>query len=147
MKNYYEILEINERASAEVIEKVYKVLAKKYHPDRNRGVPKEESERKFKEISEAYEVLSNKEKKDEYDNELSLLKRQSTGALEYQKYKVYNDLYLRALKKLRIRSIYPETLEDFFIDLLTFIFIIIFLVILYKIPISHKFIREIILNF
>ncbi len=69
MKNYYEILEVNETASQEVIERVYKLLAKKYHPDMNPDNPKE-AEDKFKEISEAYEVLSNDFKRKEYDNKL-----------------------------------------------------------------------------
>lgn len=69
MKNYYEILEVNEKASSETISKIYKFLAKKYHPDANPD-NKQESEEKFKEISEAYEVLSNQEKRKEYDKEL-----------------------------------------------------------------------------
>jgi curved DNA-binding protein CbpA len=146
MKNYYEILEINENASFEVIEKVYRVLAKKYHPDLNNENYKEESEKKFKEIVEAYDVLSNQKKKAEYDRKLSSSKRLNDNK-NYQQYKAYNDLYLRALKNLKIRNIYPATLEDFFIDLFTFIFIIIFLIILYQVPMSRKFIRETMLNF
>lgn len=70
MKNYYDELEVNKNASKEVIEKVYKVLAKKYHPDMNQGDAKQEAEEKFKKISEAYEVLSNEEKRKKYDLEL-----------------------------------------------------------------------------
>lgn len=69
MKNYYEILEISESASQEVIERVYKLFAKKYHPDVNPDNPKE-AEEKFKIITEAYEVLSNEAKRREYDNQL-----------------------------------------------------------------------------
>lgn len=69
MKNYYEILEVNKKASQETISKVYKFLAKKYHPDANPD-NKQEAEEKFKEISEAYEILSNEEKRKEYDEEL-----------------------------------------------------------------------------
>lgn len=69
MKNYYEILEVNKNASQETIAKVYKFLAKKYHPDANPD-NKQEAEEKFKEISEAYEILSNEEKRKEYDEEL-----------------------------------------------------------------------------
>lgn len=76
MKNYYEILEINEKASQEVIEKVYKVLVKKYHPDlqENSG-EKAKYEEKIKEINEAYEVLSDEAKRKEYDTELELEKQ------------------------------------------------------------------------
>lgn len=70
MKNYYDELEVNKNASKEVIEKVYKVLAKKYHPDMNQGDAKQDAEEKFKKISEAYEVLSNEEKRKKYDLEL-----------------------------------------------------------------------------
>ena len=67
MKNYYEILEVSQNASSEVIEKAYKTLAKKYHPDANPDNIKE-AEEKFKEIGEAYETLSDLNKKLEYDN-------------------------------------------------------------------------------
>lgn len=70
MMNYYDELEVSKNASKEVIEKVYKVLAKKYHPDMNQGDAKQEAEEKFKKISEAYEVLSNEEKRKKYDLEL-----------------------------------------------------------------------------
>lgn len=73
MKNYYDELEVSKNASKEVIEKVYKVLAKKYHPDMNQGDSKKEAEEKFKKISEAYEVLSNEEKRKKYDLELESL--------------------------------------------------------------------------
>ena len=66
MANYYEILEVSEKASKEVIEKAYRVLAKKYHPDANPD-NKAEAEAKFKEVNEAYEVLSDKDKRARYD--------------------------------------------------------------------------------
>ena len=63
-KSLYETLGVNDRASADEIKKAYRKLARKYHPDVN----KEESAiEKFKEINAAYEVLSDKKKKDEYD--------------------------------------------------------------------------------
>ena len=66
-KNYYEILEINENASPEIVKKAYTTLAKKYHPDLQEGSLKHEYEEKLKLINEAYEVLSNEEKRKEYD--------------------------------------------------------------------------------
>ncbi len=69
MKNYYEILEVSENASQEVIEKAYKALAKKYHPDVQSPEKIKWAEEKFKEISEAYEVLSNEDNKSQYDLE------------------------------------------------------------------------------
>lgn len=76
MKNYYEILEVNKSASPETIAKVYKFLAKKYHPDANPNNSKE-AEEKFKQISEAYEILSDIEKREAYDKELEDYKNQN----------------------------------------------------------------------
>lgn len=71
MKNYYQILEIGENASPEIIEKAYRVLAKKYHPDVQPRDKLYWAEVNFREISEAYQVLSNKELKREYDMKLN----------------------------------------------------------------------------
>ena len=60
-EKYYKILELDSDASENDIKKAYKKLAIKYHPDKNME-NKEEAENKFKEIGEAYEVLTNKEK-------------------------------------------------------------------------------------
>ena len=64
-KNYYEILGVSKTATEDEIKKAYRKLAVKYHPDKNPG--DKESEKKFQEISEAYSVLSDKEKRKEYD--------------------------------------------------------------------------------
>ncbi|WP_348518989.1 molecular chaperone DnaJ [Campylobacter sp. CCS1377] len=63
--SYYEILEITQNADKDTIKKAYRKLALKYHPDRNQG--DKEAEDKFKLINEAYEVLSNDEKREIYD--------------------------------------------------------------------------------
>lgn len=63
-KDYYEILGVSKSASVEEIKKAYRKLALEHHPDRNKS---KESEEKFKEISEAYAVLSNAEKRSQYD--------------------------------------------------------------------------------
>ena len=63
-KSLYETLGINENASADEIKKAYRKLARKYHPDINK---EESAVEKFKEINAAYEVLSDKEKKQQYD--------------------------------------------------------------------------------
>jgi len=64
-KDYYKILGVSPDASTEEIKRVYRKLALKYHPDKNPG--NKQAEEKFKEISEAYEVLSDPEKRKKYD--------------------------------------------------------------------------------
>ena len=65
-RDYYEVLGVEKTATADEIKKAYRKLAKKYHPDANSD-NKEEAEKKFKEIAEAYEVLSDEGKKRQYD--------------------------------------------------------------------------------
>ena len=62
MKDYYKILEVDRECESEQIKKSYKKLALKYHPDKNNG-----DDKKFKEISEAYEILSDNNRRSQYD--------------------------------------------------------------------------------
>lgn len=71
MKDYYEILEVNQKASKEIIEKAYRVLAKKYHPDLYSGEKRKEAEQQLKDINEAYQVLSNTFLREQYDKEIT----------------------------------------------------------------------------
>ncbi|HEX9662762.1 MAG TPA: molecular chaperone DnaJ [Candidatus Binatia bacterium] len=64
-KDYYELLGVSRNASEEEIKKAYRKLALQYHPDRNPG--DKQSEEKFKEVSEAYQILSDAEKRAKYD--------------------------------------------------------------------------------
>ena len=64
-RDYYEVLGVDKNADDAAIKKAYRVLAKKYHPDMNPG--DKEAEKKFKEASEAYAVLSDPEKRKQYD--------------------------------------------------------------------------------
>ena len=68
MKNYYEILEVSENASDEIIDRAYRVLAKKYHPDTWPSSKSYWAENKFKEITEAYQILSNPALRKKYVN-------------------------------------------------------------------------------
>ena len=64
-KDYYKILGITKGASEDDVRKAYRKMALRYHPDKNKSAGAEE---KFKEVAEAYEVLSDKKKRDIYDN-------------------------------------------------------------------------------
>ena len=63
--DYYEILGVKKDASQDELKKAFRHLARKYHPDLNKG--SKEAEEKFKEINEAYQVLSDPQKKSQYD--------------------------------------------------------------------------------
>ena len=80
MEDYYKILEVNQSASPETIEKVYKMLVKKYHPDLQNDTDKMAAEEKIKKINQAYDVLSNPIKREEYDNTLT------ENYIPYEKY-------------------------------------------------------------
>ncbi|MEG0873261.1 MAG: DnaJ C-terminal domain-containing protein [Clostridia bacterium] len=67
-KNYYEILDVNRKSSKEQIKLAYRKLAKKYHPDTNKGG---EADTMFKDINEAYDTLTNIEKRKKYDRQVA----------------------------------------------------------------------------
>ena len=68
-RGYYAILEVSERASFQEIKRSYRKLARKYHPDRNGA---SEAEETIKKINQAFEVLSNREKRRQYDSDILL---------------------------------------------------------------------------
>ena len=110
-KNYYDWLEISKNASPEVIDKAYKALVKKYHPDLQEGENKLKAEEIIKHINEAYAILSDEVKRKQYDEtikeetisredydrlqeELNTMKRQSATTnyqANYQNYNVNNN--------------------------------------------------------
>ena len=65
--NLYDVLEVSSNASKEVITGAYKILARRYHPDRNQGIDNKRFEEKMKELNNAYEILSDEFKRAEYD--------------------------------------------------------------------------------
>lgn len=90
-KNYYQILEVDVNASFEVIEKAYKTLVKKYHPDLQENSLKNDSEEKLKLINEAYEVLSNEEKRKNYDLVLQQEEMEKEKIKEEEIYKNFSN--------------------------------------------------------
>ena len=95
-KNYYEILGVDKQSSDEDIKKAYRKLAMKYHPDRFSGASeaeKKNAENKFKEISEAYSVLSDKNKRQQYDNFGSDFANKSGGFSDFNVNDIFNQFF------------------------------------------------------
>ncbi|MFN3406413.1 MAG: molecular chaperone DnaJ [Caldimicrobium sp.] len=97
-KDYYAILGLSRNASQEEIKRAYRRLAMQYHPDRNPG--NKEAEEKFKEISEAYEVLSDPQKRAIYD-------REGYAGLKSAGYRGFEDIH-------DIFKTFSDLFEDFF---------------------------------
>lgn len=164
MKNYYEILEVNKKASKEVIEKAYKVLVKKYHPDLHADQTKSKSDKKIKEINEAYEVLSNDFLREQYDLELqkeeiniekklkvkkalnrteveelnTKMKRHKVGSFSGT-IELLKELYKNKARRQEVKEI---TRKDVIAVVLTIIVIILIGIILWYIPFTNGWMRE-----
>lgn len=97
-KDYYEILEISPTASDEVIKMAYKALVKKYHPDVYENKT-QEFEKKMKDINEAYEILSNPQKRTQYDyfRKYTLVSTHNTNNVQEEKQENYTKFVLIAL--------------------------------------------------
>jgi DnaJ-class molecular chaperone len=80
-KDYYQVLGVSETASADEIKKAYRKLAVKYHPDKNPGNVKA-SEAKFKDVSEAYYVLSDPKRRNQYDQ----MRKYGGGGADYSNF-------------------------------------------------------------
>lgn len=96
-KNYYEILEVDKNASSEIIEKAYKTLAKKYHPDLQDETKIKEYEEKMKEINEAYSILSDDFKRNSYDEQIQ---SKIVPVEEYQKLLYENQILRDEIKRI-----------------------------------------------
>ena len=106
MKNYYEILEVNPRASEEVIKKAHQVLIKKYHPDLYVGVEREKAEEKIRNINEAYKILSDGFLREQYDKELQ--KEEDIYNQRVYKQKEKNTNYKADTKKKNRKEDYAQ---------------------------------------
>lgn len=173
MKNYYDILEVNKKASKEVIDKAYRVLVKKYHPDMHQGAKKEYAEKKIKEINEAYNVLSDEFLKEQYDLELEkeeIKKNQSRyeEKIKTKEEKIEESNFEKKVKKNKVGSfgaiveltkeliydlrknkerreeIKEITKKDIFAIILTIVIIFAIGLILWFIPFTNGWIRELI---
>lgn len=101
--NYYEVLEVSPNASQEIIKIAYKNLAKKYHPDTSNS---EISTKKMQEINEAYDILKDLQKRNEYDEYLR--SRQSYNVKHKQKSTVENITNILS----KVSRMYPEIVSD-----------------------------------
>ncbi len=90
-RNYYEVLGISRKASADEIKKSYRKLALKHHPDRNPN--DDEAEARFKEVSEAYEVLSNPGKKSKYDQFGHTSSRSNFGGIHVNPFDIFTSFF------------------------------------------------------
>lgn len=93
-KNYYELLEIDRNASPEIIEKAYKTLVKKYHPDLQSESVKSDYEEILKQINEAYEILSDEDKKRIYDLSIqtNTISQEAYDKLNFENNRLKNEL-------------------------------------------------------
>ena len=170
MKKYYEILEVNPKASIEIIEKAYKVLARKYHPDLYEGEDRIFAEQKMRDINEAYKILSDDFLREQYDSEIekeqdnsidrnkdlyNKFKKEKTKKEKEEKDEInvqkseigtYRGL-LGITKELyknrpKFKNIKDLQKEDYIAAGLTAVVMIVILILLWFIPFTNSFIKD-----
>lgn len=174
MKNYYDLLEVNPKASREIIEKAYRVLIKKYHPDLYQGEEKVYAEAKLRDLNEAYHILSSDFLREQYDMELEKekqfnktidnknnkniddntsnrnVKKENNKNQEVKKYKVGTIMsmvdLLKEIFKKRKKGEKPIEIkkEDKMAAIITLIIVIVVGVALWFIPATNGFLRSLI---
>ncbi len=100
--NYYKILEVDKDASPEVIDKAYRTLVKKYHPDLQESNMKQKAEEKIKLINEAYKVLSNPDSRSSYDE---ILKQKEFSEEDYNRISKENEQLHNEIEDLKNKEI------------------------------------------
>lgn len=109
-KNYYDILGIPQNATPDTIKKAYKVMAMKWHPDKNTY----DTSNKFKEISEAYQTLSNEKLREDYNNNLRKPNFNVNKNINFKSpFELFNDIF-----KIINTIINTELSEKYFEDIL-----------------------------
>lgn len=119
-KDYYKILEVHSEASPEIIKRAYQTLALRYHPDRHIPAKKKWAEEKFKELSEAYQILSDPIKRRDYDRDgysEQLAKESSTVGTRtdeeaYFYYRMGLEHYKNSQKKASWRILFGKVQSD-----------------------------------
>lgn len=112
MKNYYDILEINQKASKEIMQNAYRILVKRYHPDLNTGENRIYAEQKLKDINEAYKILSDDFLREQYDAELEKeMQYRNSFAKQETRYNNVNRKNIKN-KKYTIKNELDESQED-----------------------------------
>lgn len=108
MKDYYAILGIDKTAGAEQIKKAYRQMALKYHPDRNQGSDK--AAEKFKELAEAYGVLSDPKKRQQYDQDVRSGFRHRAGDYHtrYNQEEIFRDLFNNPQNSQTLQDLFKE---------------------------------------
>lgn len=108
MKDYYQILDVTPEASEEEIRKAYRKKAMAYHPDRNPGNP--EAEARFKEVAEAYGVLSDAQKRKQYDAARAYGARQEAAGehFQYSQEDIFRDLFRDPRFQRMARDLFRE---------------------------------------
>ena len=149
MRNYYEILEVDKNASQEVIEKAYRALAKKYHPDLQQGTMKQEYAEKMKIINEAYDVLSDNLERMKYNQQLQneQMQNQAMSKEEQErimqenyilKQQLYHDAYIQGLKNKEYKHDFKYYLKG--LKLIAITICVCFLI--YQIPFVKSFFQD-----
>ncbi len=112
MENYYDILEVSTKASKEIITKAYRTLVKKYHPDANSNSNKPIDDEKIKKINEAYDILSDDEKRKKYDIELQRVKEQENNDIQLRYEKILEQNKVLQQELANLKGIYQDNYNN-----------------------------------